>query len=130
MREGKWIRWMGAIAALVAMSVFVFNRGVRSYSMGSERDAADVLVHLVLLVLPTFAAVFLCAFARFWWAFSLGLWLAIFSLMNCVDEGGTPASLVLVLAVVTICMTPILNRAYRAKRPGTGKDAQPTDSYD
>ena len=130
MREGKWIRWMGAVAALVVLAMFAFNRDVRHYLMGQPPDTASALLYLVFNILPAFAVVFLSTFARFWWTFSLGLWLFLFSVWFCVDTKASPTSLVLLLAIATICMTPILNRACRTKKPSTNEDAQPTDPGD
>ena len=127
MREGKWIRWMGAVASLVVLAMFASNPDVRRFFLGSEPNTAGTLFYLTFFILPAFAVVFLSAFARFWWTFSLGLWLSLFSVWFCVNKKASPTSLVLVLAIATICMTPILSRACRSKKPSTNEDGKPTN---
>ncbi len=116
MREEKWIRWLGTVAALVVLSILIFNSDVIT---GAQPDVEEVLLYLALVVLPAFATVFLSAFARFWWTFSLGLWLLFLSVVFCIDEKASPTSVLLVLAAATICITTFLNRACRPKGPGT-----------
>lgn len=124
MGDGKWIRWLGATAALLVLGILVFNRHGRHFWIGTEPKASDVLLYLGGILLPAFSVAFLSAFARFWWAFSLGLWLFLLSVLVCIDEKASPVGLLLVLATATICFTPFLNIACHPKGPDTNKDSQ------
>ena len=124
MRKGKWIRWLGVVAALAVLTFFVLSRDFRRFFTGSQVDEVDVLLYLALVLLPALAAVFLSAFARFWWTFSLGVWILFFSVPFCIEEKASPTALALVLAAVIICITPFLNRACRPIGSGTNEDTE------
>lgn len=122
MKEGKWIRWLGAASALFVVAIFVGGGG------GVPNTEGHKLFYVTLMLLPAFFAVFLSIFARFWWAFSIGLWLFLFSMYGYISSFSeeTPLiSLLMVLASATICLTPFLHRAYRPKSPDTKKDIVP-----
>jgi polyferredoxin len=68
MKNGKWIRYGGTVAATIALVLFVNHRRV---FLGSTVDESDVLMFLGLTVLPCFLTLLLLAYGRFWWSLVL-----------------------------------------------------------
>jgi len=121
MTNGEWVRWVGSVAATVALSILLINRGSLT---GSDPDDVDILFYLCLCVLPCFITAFLTAFGRFWWGFAFGLWISFKALDVCLDEEASPTSVVLLLSAATICCTPVWNPSYRKNQRSEKESAQ------
>jgi hypothetical protein len=112
MRDEKRIRWLGVISAFVVLSIIGFGSDYRSSFLGISPDSAEILPYLALGLLPAFLALILSALAHFWWAFCLGLYLLFISVLLCIDSEASPISMLLIIAVATVCINPFLNRAF------------------
>lgn len=121
METTKWIRWLGVIASGVYLAILAFFGGA---VMGYRPNTVEILVYLVIAILPSFMTIFLTALGRFWWSFGVGLWLVFLSLVFLIHGHAQPASVILFIAALTVCMTPFLDRAFQTKNINVTEDDQ------
>lgn len=119
MQDRRWIRWVGAIAAGVALSILAANA---ERIVPDRKSEIDILLYLGVIVFPVFMLVFLTAFGKFWLSFIIGLWALFVAVGFSIQESLSPQSIALVIAVGTVCATPVLNLACKSgskKEQGT-----------
>jgi len=106
----KWPRMVGVISAVFV--AFLFALSSRDV-VGRVPEERDIIFYLAFIICPSFVVVFLNIFGRFWWSFSISAWLLLIAIIAVFEMHASPKTLILVLAILTVCMTPFLNRAAR-----------------
>lgn len=111
----KWVRVLGVIAAVFV--VFLYALSSREI-VGYGHDKGLIIFYLAVIIFPSFLVVFLTAFGRLWWSFSISIWLFIAALFTLFDNDASPRTIILLLAITTVCTTPFLDRACKSDKLG------------
>jgi len=126
MKQGRWIRWLSAVAAATALLILVLDH---ESIVGSRPRYDVILLYLGVFILPPFIAIYLTAFGWFWSGFIVGLWILLLGALACLYQNASPPAVVLVLCAMTICIAPFLSLAYRSKKHTHNESArQPSPS--
>jgi hypothetical protein len=123
----KWPYWLGIVASGLVLGLLALKA---KHFVGHWDSALDILLYLVLAVLPSFLNVFLTALGYLWWSFGIGLWLTFLAVLFLFDKHASPESMTLLLATVTVCLIPFLNRARAIKKGKADEFPQPKDLFD
>ena len=127
MKPVNYVHWIGATAAITFVIILAFNA---ENFLRERAGHAEIIPYLLFALLPSFLTVFLTVFRHFWSSLAFGLWLAFLSWRIVLDTGGSPSSMFLLLAALTICTTPFLDQACRTTNINAVEDAQQQNPSD
>jgi hypothetical protein len=111
----KWVRIVGVISAVFVALLFALSS---MDVLGSSSRNDLIIFYLTLIICPSFAVIILNVFGRFWWSFAISIWLLFFAIIAVFEMHASPKTLILVLAILTVCTTPFLNRAAKSREGG------------